>query len=192
MSRQRCRWAGDDPLMVRYHDEEWGLPVYDNRKLFEFVVLDTFQAGLSWRTILHKREALDRAFVHFEAEAVAAFGPGDVERLMQDAGIIRNRQKIESTISNAREVLRLQEEGVSLSDYLWQFVGGRPLVHAYQSDDDIKATEPEGDAMSLAMRKRGFRFVGPTVCYAFMQGAGLVNDHPTSCFRFEEIVKQGS
>ena len=188
---ERCTWVGADPLMVRYHDEEWGMPLRDDRKLFEYMVLDAFQAGLSWRIVLHKREALDVAFAHFETAVVAKYGPEDVERLIVDAGIIRNRAKITATVENARLVLEVQREFGTLSGWLWQFTGGRTLDHAYASDSQIGATSPESDAMSRELRARGFKFMGSTVCYAFMQGAGMVNDHLVSCFRYNELKQRG-
>ena len=178
---------GDDPLMIRYHDEEWGVPVRDDRKFFEYMVLDAFQAGLSWRIVLHKRAALDEALAHFEPSAVAALGPADEERLMADAGIIRNRAKIAASIHNARLVLEVQREFGSLAEWLWGFVGGRAIDHAYTESSQIGATSAESDAMSAALRSRGFKFMGSTVCYAFMQGAGMVNDHLVSCYRHREL-----
>ena len=185
----RCAWAPEsDPLYIEYHDEEWGVPSHDDRHLYEMLVLEGAQAGLSWSTILHKREGYRRAFAGFEPEAVARFKPRDVERLLQDSGIVRNRLKVESAISNARCVLEVQEAEGSLAAYLWSFVGGRPIVGKFREVGDIPAETAESGAMSKDLKRRGFRFVGPTACYAFMQSTGMVNDHVTSCFRFKEVT----
>jgi DNA-3-methyladenine glycosylase I len=184
-----CAWAGNDPQMVTYHDQEWGTPVHDDRKLFEYMVLDSFQAGLSWQIILHKRAGFDRAFGHFEPAVVAEYDLQDVERLMQDAGIVRNRLKIAATITNAKAALEIQREFGSLDGYLWRFAGGRTIQHRHEMDSQIGTTSEEAEAMSQDLRKRGFKFFGPTVCYAFMQGAGMVNDHLVSCFRYSELSK---
>lgn len=183
----KCSWPGNDALMVKYHDEEWGVPVHDDRKLYEFLVLDAAQAGLSWRTVLYKREGYKKAFADFDYKKVAKFTEEDVERLMQDPGIIRNRQKINSAIVNAQKVLEVQKEFGSFDKYIWQFVNGRTVKNQHRQDSDIGATSPESDAMSLDMKKRGFKFVGSTICYAFMQGAGLVNDHVVACFRYNQV-----
>jgi DNA-3-methyladenine glycosylase I len=186
----RCAWGiSDDPLYLAHHDEEWGVPSRDDRHLYELLVLEGAQAGLSWSTILNKREGYRRAFAGFDAEAVARFGPDDVERLLGDAGIVRHRAKIESAVSNARCVLDVQEQEGSFADYLWSFVGGSPLVGRWRELGEIPAQTAESTAMSKDLKRRGFRFVGPTVCYAFMQTAGLVNDHVTSCFRYEELLR---
>ena len=177
----RCAWVPEgDPLYVAYHDEEWGVPSRDERHLFEMLVLEGAQAGLSWSTILHKRESYRRAFAGFEAEKVARFGPKEIERLMGDAGIVRNRLKIESAVANAKAVL----EQDSFAGLLWSFVGGEPKVNRWRTTAEIPAETDESKAMSKELKRRGFRFVGPTVCYAFMQGCGLVNDHTTECFRY--------
>jgi DNA-3-methyladenine glycosylase I len=181
--RARCAWADLDPAMRAYHDEEWGKPVHDDRVLFEFLTLEGAQAGLSWSTILRKRAAYRKAFAGFDPRKVARFDAARVEALMQDAGIVRNRLKIESTVSNARAVLLVQKEFGSLDAYLWQFVGGKTVRKPRRSAADIPPTTPESDAMSKALKKRGFRFVGSTICYAFMQACGLVNDHLPGCFR---------
>jgi DNA-3-methyladenine glycosylase I len=176
----RCAWVPeDDPLYVAYHDEEWGVPSHDERHLFELLVLEGAQAGLSWSTILHKREGYRKAFAGFDAAAVARFGPKDVERLMGDATIVRNRLKIESTVANARAVL----ENGGLGELVWSFVGGEPKVNAWRSVAEIPAETEESKAMSKELKRCGFRFVGPTVCYAFMQACGLVDDHTVDCFR---------
>ncbi|MGB3399849.1 MAG: DNA-3-methyladenine glycosylase I [Candidatus Deferrimicrobiaceae bacterium] len=183
----RCGWAGDDPLMISYHDEEWGVPVRDDRKLFEFLVLEGAQAGLSWRTVLRKREGYRRAFHGFDPERVARYGDKDVARLLSDPGIIRNRAKIESAISNARLVVDVQAEFGSFDAYLWRFVGNRPIVNRFRTMSELPARSRESDAMSRDMVKRGFRFVGPTICYAFMQAVGMVNDHLVTCFRHAAV-----
>lgn len=182
MTRIRCSWVGDDPLMVRYHDEEWGRPVRDETRLFEMLTLEGAQAGLSWRTILHKREGYRRAFAGFDAAKVARFGARDVTRLMQDAGIVRNRLKIESTISNAKAVLALRREGTSLEEIVWASVG-KTQVRRPERPGEIPARTAESDALSKTLKKRGFRFVGSTILYAFMQACGLVDDHMATCFR---------
>ncbi|HET9300632.1 MAG TPA: DNA-3-methyladenine glycosylase I [Candidatus Polarisedimenticolaceae bacterium] len=180
---RRCAWAGTDPRMIRYHDEEWGTPVHDDRRLFEFLILEGAQAGLSWSTILNKREAYRKAFREFDPAAVARFSPARIEKLMGDAGIVRNRLKIESAVSNARAALEVQREFGSLDAYLWQFVGGKPKVNRPKAMGDVPAKTAESDAMSKALSKRGFRFVGSTICYAFMQAVGMVDDHAVGCFR---------
>ncbi len=184
---RRCTWPGDDQLMQRYHDIEWGVPVHDDRKHFEFLVLDAFQAGLSWRTILHRREGFRRAFADFDPQSVASFNRRQVERLLRDESIIRNRLKVESTISNAREFLRVQAEFGSFDAFVWELVGGQTRHNRHRSAKQIPATSPVSDAMSKALKKRGFRFVGSTICYAYMQAAGMVNDHLVSCFRYSEL-----
>jgi DNA-3-methyladenine glycosylase I len=180
----RCEWAGSDPLMVAYHDEEWGVPTRDERELFELLTLEGAQAGLSWSTILRKREGYRRAFAGFDPETVARFGAQDVDRLLGDASIVRNRLKIESTLANARAVLAVREERASFAEYVWEFVGGEPRRNAWERLGELPAETAESKAMSKDLKRNGFRFVGPTVCYAFMQAAGLVDDHVTSCFRY--------
>ena len=181
---KRC-WGTGDPLMEQYHDLEWGVPVRDDRLLYEHLTLDSFQAGLSWRTILYKREAFRRAFEAFDPERIARYGRGDVARLLGDPGIVRNRQKVEAAISNARTFLAMQEVGESFSDFLWSFTGGRTLLgKAARRWDEIPSHSPQSDAMALALRQRGFRFVGTTICYAFMQAVGIVDDHMVGCFRY--------
>jgi DNA-3-methyladenine glycosylase I len=189
---KRCDWVPEaDPLYVAYHDEEWGVPSHDDRHLFELLVLEGAQAGLSWSTILRKRENYKRAFAGFEPEAVARFGARDVKRLLADAGIVRNRAKIEAAIANARATLAVQEEAGSLDAYLWSFVGGRPIQNHWGSLREIPAQTGESKAMSKDLKRRGFGFVGPTTCYAFMQAAGLVNDHVVDCFRYREVQDAG-
>lgn len=186
--RTRCGW-GDwtDPLYLIYHDEEWGLPSRDRRHLFEMLVLEGAQAGLSWTTILRKREGYRAAFAGFQPEAVATFGPDDVHRLMLDAGIVRNRAKIESAIDNARALLALEASGLSFVDYIWSFVGGHALQNQF-ANGEIPAETAESQAMAKDLKKRGFRFMGPTTCYAFMQATGLVNDHTLECFRHADVA----
>lgn len=183
----RCQWAGTDPLYIAYHDEEWGTPEHDDRKLFEFVVLEGAQAGLSWITILRKRENYRRAFAAFDPEKVARFTPARVEKLLQDAGIVRNRQKIEAAIGNARTALATAEEFGSLAGYFWSFVQGVPLINRFKTMADIPARTPASEAMAKDMKQRGFRFFGPTIAYAHMQAMGLVNDHVVDCFRWEQV-----
>jgi DNA-3-methyladenine glycosylase I len=178
----RCEWAGSDPLMIAYHDEEWGVPCHDDRGLFERLSLEAFQAGLSWSTILKKRESFNAAFDEFDAHKIAAYGPEDIIRLLGDAGIVRHRQKIESTVSNARAFLETRAAFGSFDAYIWRFApdNARPRP---ASLGDVPATTAESDAMSKDLKRRGFRFVGSTICYAFMQSAGLVDDHTSRCFR---------
>ncbi len=178
---------GNVPLMVEYHDKEWGVPVHDDRTLFEFLVLEGAQAGLSWQTVLNKRENYRKAFHGFEPSKVARYNNNDVQRLLRDPGIIRNRLKIQATINNAKQTLELQKEFDSFGKYIWQFVGGKPIKHRFESLNEIPATTRESDAMSKDLLKRGLRFVGPTICYAFMQAVGMVNDHTTKCFRYEAV-----
>jgi DNA-3-methyladenine glycosylase I len=184
----RCEWAGSDPLMVAYHDEEWGVPSRNDTHLFELLVLEGAQAGLSWTTILRKREGYRRAFAGFDAEAVARFGESDVERLLGDPGIVRNRAKVASAITNAQAVLDVQRERGSFAAFLWEFVDGEPIVNRWEALHELPAETAESKAMSKELKRRGFRFVGPTICYAFMQSVGLVNDHVTSCFRYGELT----
>ena len=181
--RQRCDWAGEDPGMRAYHDDEWGVAVHDDRALFEFLTLEGAQAGLSWSTILRKRGGYRRAFAGFDPLQVARFRPARVLALMQDPGIVRNRLKIESTVSNASAILAVQKEFGSLDAYLWPFVGGKPVRTARRRQGEVPASTPASDAMSKALKLRGFRFVGTTICYAFMQACGLVDDHLRGCFR---------
>jgi len=187
--KTRCEWAGTDPLYVAYHDEEWGVPVHDDRTLFEFLILEGAQAGLSWSTILNKRPGYRAAFDGFDVERIAAYSQCDIDRLLADPGIVRNRLKVASAIKNARGVLEIQREFGSLDAYLWRFVGGRPRQNAWTSLSEIPAQTEESAAMSKALKKRGFTFVGPTICYAFMQAVGMVNDHVTGCFRYRELLR---
>lgn len=188
MSVTRCPWVGDDPRMRRYHDEVWGVPLHDERALFEMLVLESFQAGLSWRTILTKQEAFRRAFAGFDPEAVAAFGPADESRLLADAGIVRNRAKIRAAIANASAFLEVQRAFGSFDTYLWSSVEGAPLVHEHHLDDPPPATHPVSDALSADLKRRGFRFLGSTTVYAFLQATGVVNDHLMECFRYDQCT----
>ncbi|NJL43991.1 MAG: DNA-3-methyladenine glycosylase I [Nitrosarchaeum sp.] len=183
-----CGWCGSDPLYVKYHDEEWGVPVHDDRKLFEFLVLEGAQAGLSWLTVLRRREGYRRAFAGFDPECVARFAQEDVDRLMGDSGIIRNRLKILSAISNARCFLRIQEEFGSFDSYVWSFTGGRTVTNRFVELNELPATSAVSDALSKDLRKRGMRFVGSTIMYAHMQATGMVNDHVVSCFRYAQLL----
>jgi DNA-3-methyladenine glycosylase I len=185
--RMRCSWAGDDPMMVAYHDEEWGVAVHDDRLLFEFLVLEGAQAGLSWSTILKKRDNYRAAFDNFEPEKVATYGEDKIGQLLQDPGIIRNRLKIRSAVTNARAVLAIRKEFGSFNDYIWRLVGNRTIQNSWGELKEIPARTPEAEAMSKDLKKRGFTFVGPTICYAFMQAVGMVNDHTTNCFRYQEL-----
>jgi len=187
----RCAWCGEDPLYRSYHDEQWGVPVAGERELFEMLVLEGAQAGLSWLTILRRREGYRRAFAGFDPEIVARYDQGRIERLLADQGIVRNRLKVESAVRNARGVLALRESHGGLAAFLWDFVGGRPLQNRRASLTAIPAHTAESDAMSKALRALGFGFVGPTVCYAFMQAVGMVNDHTTDCYRHAAVAKLG-
>jgi DNA-3-methyladenine glycosylase I len=185
--RKRCAWGTGDPLETEYHDKEWGVPSHDDRKLYEFLVLEGAQAGLSWRTILSKRENYRRAFANFDPLKVAHFTDRDVRRLLADQGIVRNKLKVTAAITNARKVLEIQKEFGSFDRYIWQFVGGKPIKNSFTSGSDIPSTSKESDAMSKDLKKRGFKFVGSTICYAFMQAVGLVNDHIVDCFRYNQV-----
>jgi len=185
----RCAWAGSDALYVAYHDEEWGVPVHDDRLLFEFLVLEGAQAGLSWLTILRKREHYRRAFAGFDPVKVARFARPRIERLLLDPGIVRNRQKIEAAIGNARAFLKVQDSFGSFDAYVWRFVGGRPLQNRWRRMQDLPPKTEQSEAMSKDLRQRGFRFVGPTICYAHMQATGMVNDHMVDCFRHAEVAR---
>jgi DNA-3-methyladenine glycosylase I len=187
-AKVRCEWAGTtDSAYLEYHDAEWGVPSHDDRHLFEMLVLEGAQAGLSWSTILHKRDGYRRAFAGFDAAKVARFTPAKVERLMLDASIVRNRLKIESSVNNAKRILEVRRELGSLDDYLWSFVDGKPIVNRFERLGDIPPETDVSRAMSKDLKRRGFRFVGPTVCYAFMQAVGMVQDHIRSCFRWAEL-----
>lgn len=181
-SKKRCDWPGNNPLMIEYHDKEWGIPAHDDHALFEFLILEGAQAGLSWQTVLNKRENYRKAFDSFNPKKIARYDPKDVKRLLGNPGIIRNRLKIAATIENAKRFLEVQREFGSFDKYIWQFVGGKPITNKIKSLKDIPATTKESDAMSKDLKKRGFKFVGSTICYAFMQATGMVNDHQMNCF----------
>ena len=183
----RCTWPKDNQLMVEYHDEEWGVPVHDDKKLFEFLILEGAQAGLTWQTILNKRENYRKAFSDFNPSKIARYGDEDVKILLANSGIIRNRLKIAATIQNAKMFLSTQKEFGSFDDYIWQFVNNKPIKNKFSSLKEIPALTKESEAMSKDLLKRGFKFVGPTICYAFMQAVGIVNDHQTNCFRYNKI-----
>jgi DNA-3-methyladenine glycosylase I len=185
--KTRCTWAGTEPIYIKYHDTEWGVPVHDDRRLFEFLILEGAQAGLSWLTILKKRPNYIKAFDNFDPRKVAAYNPRKVKELISNAGIIRNRLKVEATIQNARSFLAVQQEFGSFDKYIWQFVGGKTLKNSWNSVAEIPAQSEASAAMSSDLKKRGFKFVGPTICHAFMQATGLVNDHTVDCYRYEEV-----
>jgi DNA-3-methyladenine glycosylase I len=184
---KRCPWTSGDPLMITYHDTEWGVPLHDDLKLFEFLVLEGMQAGLSWSTVLRKRENFRAAFQEFDPAVVAKFGPRDIERLLSDPGIIRNRLKIEAAVSNAKSFLAVQKEFGTFDGYIWSFIGGKPIRHRCRSLSEIPATSSESDRISRDMKQRGFKFAGSTIIYAHMQATGMVNDHLISCFRYKSV-----
>jgi DNA-3-methyladenine glycosylase I len=190
MDLSRCPWSGSDPAYLAYHDEEWGVPAHDDRHLFEMLVLEGAQAGLSWITILRKRERYREVFDRFEAQLVARYGERKKQALLRDAGIVRNRLKIDAAVDNARAFLSVQKEFGSFDGYLWSFVGGRPKVNAWAEMTQVPARTPESDALSKDLRKRGFRFVGSTICYAFMQAVGMVNDHLVGCYRHRDLSRR--
>ncbi len=190
MSQTRCAWVPDDPLYRAYHDEEWGTPVHDDRLLFEFLILEGAQAGLSWSTILKKRDHYRAAFDGFDPARVAAYDADKIAALLADPGIVRNRRKVESAVQNARAFLEVQREFGSFDAYVWGFVGGKPLHNGFRSLAEIPAETPESRALSKDLKRRGFNFVGPTICYAFMQAVGMVNDHTVDCFRYAELAGQ--
>jgi len=183
----RCKWAGADPLYVRYHDVEWGVPLHDDKKLFEFLVLEGAQAGLNWLTILKKREHYRSAFDDFDVMKISAYDSAKVGGLLRNPGIVRNRLKIEATIQNARAFQEVQTEFGSFDAYIWRFIGGRPVRNHWKTETRIPVQTPESIAMSRDLKRRGFRFVGPTICYAFMQAVGMVNDHVVNCFRYDQV-----
>lgn len=185
--KPRCEWCGHDPLYVAYHDEEWGVPAHDDRHLFEMLILEGAQAGLSWSTILKKRENYRKAFDNFEAKKIAKYDKAKVAKLLGDPGIVRNRLKIAATIQNARAFLKVQKEFGSFARYIWQFVGDQPKINKWRSLKEIPPKTAESDAMSKDLKKRGFSFVGSTICYAFMQAVGMVNDHVVTCFRYRTV-----
>jgi len=187
MKKIRCDWAGSDQIYIDYHDNEWGVPIYDDEKIFEFLILETFQAGLSWITILKKRDNFKKAFDNFNYKKIAKYDDNKFNELIQNAGIIRNKLKIKATINNAQLFMKIQEEFGSFSKYIWQFVGGKPIVNNWKTTEDIPATTEISDKLSKDMKKRGFKFVGSTVIYAHMQATGMVNDHIIDCFRHKEV-----
>ena len=184
----RCAWPGDDPVMIDYHDKEWGVPVHDDCMHFEFLVLDAAQAGLSWRTILHRREGYRRAFAGFDPGKVARFTEKRIEKLLKDPGIIRNRLKVKSAVTNARAFLEVQKEIGSFDAYIWRLAGGKTRINRFRSMKQLPAKTVRAEAMSRDLKKRGFTFVGPTICYAYMQAAGMVNDHTIDCFRYKQVL----
>jgi len=184
--RKRCDWPNDNKLMIEYHDTEWGVPLHEDHKLFEFLLLDNAQAGLSWQTILNKRENYRKAFDNFDPAKIARYNERKITSLLDNPGIVRNRLKVQSAVTNARAFLEIQAECGSFDTYIWQFVNGTPIRNHWKNLKDIPATSPESDAMSKALKKRGFKFVGSTICYAFMQSAGMVNDHLTCCYRYTQ------
>jgi DNA-3-methyladenine glycosylase I len=190
--KHRCEWSGNDPLYIAYHDDEWGVPANDDRHLFEMLVLEGAQAGLSWLTILKKRENYRKAFHSFDPEIVAAYSERDIKRLLADSGIVRNRLKIESAIKNARGVLKIKEEYGTLAAFIWKYVDGTPRQNNWKSISEIPARTDQSDAMSKDLKRRGFNFVGSTICYAFMQAVGMVNDHIVGCYRYAEVKKMAS
>jgi DNA-3-methyladenine glycosylase I len=189
-SKSRCGWCGDDPLYVAYHDTEWGVPLHDERRLFEMLILEGAQAGLSWLTVLRKREAYRAAFDGFDPERVAAYDGRKVRALLRNPGIIRNRQKVEAAVANARAFLKVQEEFGSFDAYVWRFVKGKPKRNAWRRLAQVPAVTPEAEALSRDLRSRGFKFVGPTICYAHMQATGMVNDHLVDCFRYRQVARR--
>jgi DNA-3-methyladenine glycosylase I len=185
---QRCPWSGSDPLMIEYHDTEWGVPLHDDQKLFEFLILEGAQAGLSWRTVLYKRDNYRKAFDNFDPNKVARYTDRHIARLMNDAGIIRNKLKVVSAVTNAKAFLKVQKEFGSFDQYIWQFTGGKPINNRLKDIKHIQATSKQSDAMSKDLLARGFKFVGSTICYAHMQATGMVNDHLTTCFRHKAVA----
>lgn len=190
MNPVRCSWAGGDALYRQYHDTEWGVPLYDDRRLFEFLILEGAQAGLSWITVLRKRENYRAAFDNFDVSCIAAYDANKIESLLQNPGIVRNRLKVQASIINARQFLQVQDEFGSFSQFIWQFVGGRPIQNCWRSAFEVPASTVESDAMSRELKRRGFKFVGTTICYALMQATGMVNDHTADCFRYDQLRNQ--
>jgi DNA-3-methyladenine glycosylase I len=187
MNKNRCSWCGNNPLYVKYHDEEWGVPIYDDDKLFEFLILETFQAGLSWITVLRKRENFRKAFDNFDYKKIANYNNDKFDELIQDAGIIRNKLKIKATITNAIAFMKIQNEFGSFSNYIWKFINGKPIINNWKNLDEIPAKTALSDTISKDLKKREFKFVGSTVIYAHMQATGMVNDHLVNCFRYESV-----
>ena len=185
--KNRCQWVSNDPLYIKYHDEEWGVPVYDDRKLFEFLILETFQAGLSWITVLRKRENFKKAFADFDYQKVADFSEGKIQELLQDTGIIRNQLKIRAAVTNAQAFIKIREEFGDFSSYIWKFTEGKSVINKWNHIKEVPAFTPLSDVISKDLKKRGFKFVGTTVVYAHMQATGMVNDHTTDCFRYNHV-----
>lgn len=183
----RCPWCGDDPLYIKYHDKEWGVPVHDDRHLFEMINLEGAQAGLSWITILRKRENYKRLFDNFDAEKISKYSEKKIEKILQDPGIVRNKLKVNAVVTNAKAFLEIKSEFSSFDKYIWQFVGGKPIINKFKSLGELPTKTEISDAMSKDLKKRGFKFIGSTICYAFMQAVGMVNDHTTDCFRYKEV-----
>ncbi len=188
MEKKRCSWPGNDPLYLKYHDEEWGKPVYEDQKLFEFLILECFQAGLSWITILRKRENFRKAFDQFDFEKVAQYDEAKISELLEDKGIIRNKLKVRAAVSNAQAFIKIREEFGSFSKWIWAFTGGKPIINHFERNEDVPATTELSDRISKELKQRGFKFVGSTVVYAHMQATGMVNDHLTTCFRHSELM----
>ena len=186
-AKTRCWWCGDDPQYVAYHDEEWGVPIHDDVKLFELLNLEGAQAGLSWITILRKRDNYRLAFDNFDPEKIAQYDAAKIAELLDNPGIVRNKLKVNGVVTNAKLFLEMRDAGESFSEYLWSFVDGQTIKNQLKTKDEVQGTSPESDAMSKALKKRGFKFIGSTICYAFMQSAGMVNDHLVDCFRYEEV-----
>ncbi len=186
---RRCHWVTDDPVYINYHDEQWGVPVHDDKKLFEFIILEGAQAGLSWLTILKKRSGYKKAFANFNVEKVAEFTPEKIKTLLSDSGIIRNKLKVNAAVSNARAFIKIQEEFGSFDKYSWRFVDGKPIINRFKTHDEIPAVTKESTDFSRDLVQRGFKFVGPTIIYAHMQAVGMVNDHLVSCFRYKEVME---
>ena len=186
---KRCDWTSTNPLMIKYHDEEWGVPLHNDRKLFEFIILDAFQAGLSWNTIINKRKNFRKAFDNFDPVKISKYDAKKINELLNDAGIIRNKMKVNATIQNAKAFLLLKKEFGSFDKYIWQFTGGKTIVNKWKTLKELPAKTKESDAMSKDLKERGFNFVGSTICYAFMQAAGMINDHLVTCFRYKEVKK---
>ncbi len=184
----RCPWAGNDPIYIKYHDKEWGVPVHDDKKLFEFIILEGAQAGLSWLTILKRRQGYKKAFKNFDVQAVARYSPEKIANLLLDPGIIRNKLKVNAAVTNARAFIKIQEEFGSFDQYSWRFVDGQQKTNAFKTMDEVPATSKESDIFSKDLKQRGFKFVGSTIIYAHMQAVGMVNDHLTSCFRYEQVM----
>ena len=185
----RCGWVTEDPLLIAYHDREWGVPLHNDKKLFELLILEAAQAGLAWITVLRKRANFRKAFEGFDPEVIAHYSDKNIRRLLDDPGIIRNRLKIEAAIINAKKFIKVRAEFGSFHDYIWQFTGGKPIKHKFKSQAEIPSATEESDTMSRDLRKRGFKFVGSTICYAFMQAAGMVNDHTSDCFRYNAVSR---